>query len=324
MNSYNQDTTAEEVASDCASHITNKTILVTGASPGGLGAVFATIVAKYKPACIILATLDIAKAQLIADEITAVAPAVRTHIIELNLESIERTREAATAINSLNEELDVIVNNAGIMAPPFSTTVDGIERQFAANHIGHFLLTNLLLPKILARNKPLRVVNVASNGFRYSPVRLEDWNFDDGNNYNRWIAYAHSKSANMLFSVSLAQKLGARSVVSVSLHPGVTPTNISRGLAMEDFGELHQLDLVQGHKSYWQQRFQYKTPTQGVATHVFAAFHPSLELAENNGSYLSDSAVVSRSLVHSWARDTIEAERLWSLSEELVSQEFEY
>lgn len=178
MAPYSYDTTAEEVASDCQSQILDKTILVTGASPQGLGAIFATTTAKYSPACIILATRDRGKAEETAREIAAISPSVRTHCIELDLGSLKKTRDAANAIDALRENIDVIVNNAGIMACPYSKTVDGIESQFATNHIGHFLLVNLLLPKMLARGVPLRVVNVSSSGFRWSPVRYEDWNFD--------------------------------------------------------------------------------------------------------------------------------------------------
>lgn len=178
MSSYNADTTAEEVATDVQSQIKNKTILITGVSPGGLGAEFATIIAKYEPASIILVTRSLAAAEVTAKVIAGIAPKVRTYPIELDLASIENTKLAAEKINTLDETIDVIVNNAGIMASPFSMTVDGIENQFATNHIGHFLLTNLLLPKILGKKDRVRVVNITSNGFRYSPVRFEDWNFD--------------------------------------------------------------------------------------------------------------------------------------------------
>ena len=178
MSPYNADTTAEKVALDCRSQIANKTILVTGVSPGGLGAQFAITIAKYEPACIILAARNIAKVEATAREIAAAAPAVRTWPIELDLGSQNQIREAAAKINALDENLDVIVNNAGIMACPYSKTVDGIESQFGINHIGHFLLTNLLLPKILAKKLPIRVVNVTSSGYRLGPIRFEDWNFD--------------------------------------------------------------------------------------------------------------------------------------------------
>jgi NAD(P)-dependent dehydrogenase (short-subunit alcohol dehydrogenase family) len=178
MKTYTPETTAEEVAEDCSSQIANKTILVTGVSPSGLGAAFALAITKSKPACIILAARDLSKVEQTASDIDAIDSTVRTHSIKLDLESLEEIKKAAEAINSLDESIDVIVNNAGIMACPYGKTVDGIERHFAVNHIGHFLLTNLLLPKMLARSVPIRVINVSSNGFRFSPVRYEDWNFD--------------------------------------------------------------------------------------------------------------------------------------------------
>jgi hypothetical protein len=178
MGSYTADTTGEEVASDCRSQIANKTIIVTGVSPGGLGAHFAITIAKYGPACLILCTRNIAKAEETAREVAAVAPTVRSWPIELDLGSQKQIREAVEKINSLGEHIDVIVNNAGIMAAPYSKTVDGTESQFGINHIGHFLLTNLLLSNILAKSQPVRVVNVSSNGFRLGAVRFEDWNFD--------------------------------------------------------------------------------------------------------------------------------------------------
>lgn len=129
----------------------------------------------------------------------------------------------------------------------------------------------------------------------------------------------------MLFSRSLAQKLGSRGVVSVSLHPGViVTTNLSRHVAMEDFVELDVIDHKLGYRSFWGQPFSTKSAAEGVATHVFAAFHPKLETPEHNGSYLVDSQVVGVENIQSWARDAVEAEKLWSLSEELVSEKFSY
>jgi NAD(P)-dependent dehydrogenase (short-subunit alcohol dehydrogenase family) len=177
MPSYAAKSTGEEVASDCHNQIVGKTVLITGTTPGGLGAVFALIIAKHAPASIILATRSISKAEQTARDIVAVSNTIRTHCIEVDLEDPDSVRQAADKVNALDECIDVIVNNAAIMGTSFTKTKGGIERHFAANHVGHFLLTNLLLFKILAAKKPIRVVNVSSNGFRFSPVRLEDWNF---------------------------------------------------------------------------------------------------------------------------------------------------
>ncbi|CAH0051355.1 unnamed protein product [Clonostachys solani] len=322
MSPYSYETTAEEVANDLKSQIAGKTILVTGVSPKGLGAAFAEIIAQYGPECIILATRDLSKAEETAQAVKATSPSVRTHSVELDLASLDQVRKAAAKIQSLGEKINVIVNNAAIMASPYFKTVDGIEGQFAVNYLGHFLLNNLLLPDMLARNVPIRIVNVSSNGYRFGPVRFGDLDFSDGKFYNRWISYAQSKSANMLYTKALAEKLGHRQVHAFSLHPGVIMTNLSRSVAMEEFAELGELDKVQGHSHYWNQPFRFKSASQGVATHVFAAF--STDIENSNGGYLTDCKVKDIKHVYCWTRDSVDAERLWALSEKLVGQEFTF
>lgn len=178
MSEYSWSTTAEQVTSDCRSSIANKTILITGVTPGGLGAGFATIIAPYSPSLIILAARDTAKAIQTEQVIKAVTPSVATRILKLNLSSQEQIREAAKEVVSYKEHIDVLVNNAGTMAPPFGLTEDGVESQFGINHIGHFLFTNLIMDKLIVPGKQSRVVNVSSDGYRLGPVRFEDWNFD--------------------------------------------------------------------------------------------------------------------------------------------------
>ncbi|KIH91986.1 hypothetical protein SPBR_01874 [Sporothrix brasiliensis 5110] len=241
MPNYTSKTTGDEVARDCKSQIANKTILVTGATPGGLGATFATTIAPYGPAVIILASHSVVKAGDTAKAIEAVAPDVKTVVIELDLASISQVRKAAENILGCVDTIDVIVNNAGIMAAPYSKTVDGIESQFGTNHVG---------------------------------VIIE--------------------------------------------------TSLSRHVAMEDFAELGVLDRKLGNREFWDQPFMLKSPAEGVATHVFAAFHPALEEPEHNGAYLEDSQVVDVKQIQSWARDTVEAQMLWRLSEEMVSETFSY
>ncbi|KAI1259720.1 hypothetical protein F5Y18DRAFT_442896 [Xylariaceae sp. FL1019] len=114
-------------------------------------------------------------------------------------------------------------------------------------------------------------------------------------------------------------------LVSVSLHPGViTSTNLSRSLAMEDFQETGVIDRKLGYVEYWNDQFTFKTPSAGVATHVFAAFHPSLDAPELNGSYLENCGVRDPRKILSWARDPIDAQSPWELSEQLVSLQFDY
>ncbi|GCB27224.1 short-chain dehydrogenase TIC 32, chloroplastic [Aspergillus awamori] len=324
MSSYSFQTSAEQVAQDCQDAIANKTVLVTGVSPGGLGAEFAKVIAIHSPSLIILASRDILKAQQTAQEIANIAPGVATRLLELDLRSQAQVRNAAKEVLTYKEDIDVLVNNAGVMASPFSLTEDGIESQFATNHVGHFLFTNLIMEKLVHPGTPCRVVNVSSNGHQLSSVRFHDWNFDEGKNYDPWLAYGQSKSANMLFSVSLAQKLGSKGLISVSLHPGTINTNLARGDWSEMYESLVKWFTVLGYFRSGQREITWKTMSQGVATHVFAAFHPSITTNQNNGSFVQDCTVLKPEEVRSWARDPIEAEQLWKLTEDIVGETFDY
>jgi NAD(P)-dependent dehydrogenase (short-subunit alcohol dehydrogenase family) len=168
----------------------------------------------------------------------------------LDLMSQESIKAAAAEIASLTDRLDLIINNAGFMTQTRTATKEGIEGQFGANHIGHFLLTNLLVPQLLAAAKSstpgtTRVVNLTSLGHRISPVRFSDYNLtrkdvpEDEKNpgplapmfqenapdgYNGWIAYGQAKTANILFSVGLNERLKTKGVASYAVHPGCKST----------------------------------------------------------------------------------------------------
>ncbi|PGH27623.1 hypothetical protein AJ80_00636 [Polytolypa hystricis UAMH7299] len=318
---YNFQTTGDEIATNCAAHVENKTILVTGVTPGSLGAGFVIRIAKYRPRLIILASRNVSKAEKTARDIVTAAPEAKTRILELDLGSQDQIRKAALEVNAYQENIDVLVNSAGVMAVPYGVTKEGIESQFGTNHIGHFLFTNLIMPKLRASEYGGRVLIVASDGCRLGPVRFDDWNFDNGKTYDKWRAYGQAKSANMLFAVSLAQKLGKKGLLAASMHPGVISTNLGDHLSEEHFKELAQIDRDIGNRSTWD-GFTWKTMDQGVATYVFGAFDPSV--LEHNGSFLSDSQVVPPTQVWCWGRDPVDAERLWKLSEKLVGQQFEY
>ncbi|PWY77289.1 short-chain dehydrogenase [Aspergillus sclerotioniger CBS 115572] len=324
MSAYNFQTLAEDVALDCQAVIANKTVLVTGVSPGGLGAEFAKVIALHRPSLIILANRDPLKAQQTAKEILVIAPDVPTRLLKLDLASQTQVRNAAQEVLAYDEHIDVLVNNAGVMASPFSLSEDSVESQFATNHVGHFLFTNLIMSKLVRSGKSSRVVNVSSNGHQLGPVRFHDWNFDDGKNYDAWLAYGQTKSANMLFSVSLAQKLGSKGLTAVSLHPGTIQTHLGGGRWDELYESLIKWFTLLGYFRGGQNEILWKTLSQGVATHVFAAFHPSLTASENNGSYVQDCTVSKPEHVRSWARDPIEAEQLWKLTEEIMGEKFEY
>jgi NAD(P)-dependent dehydrogenase (short-subunit alcohol dehydrogenase family) len=205
------------------------------------------------------------------------------------------------------------------MAGPYQTTKDGLELQFGSNHIGHFLFTNLIMPKVLASNNP-RIINVSSNGHKLSPIRFEDWNFQDGKAYHQWRAYGQSKTANVLFSKALAEKLGStKKLRAYSLHPGVIfETSLApQGVTDADWAEMAALNKELGIDL---PLIKMKTLDEGTACHVVAAF--DTRLGDFNGAYLEDGNLSDD--VTATATDPEEAEKLWKLSEKLVGQTFDY
>ncbi|RSM05783.1 hypothetical protein CEP52_006103 [Fusarium oligoseptatum] len=316
MAPYTPTTPISELIADYASIIKGKTILTTGVTLKGLGATFVEATASASPELLILAGRTASKLEDLSKTIAAAHPGVKTRHLIVDLTSMDSVRKAAEEVNGWDDvpKIDVVVNNAAVMAIPYSTTADGFETQFAAGHIGHFLLTNLIMEKILASESP-RVVNISSNGHSFSPVRHYDPHFSakqkEGETYNKWAAYGQTKTANMLFSLSLAQKLGSRGLQSYSVDPD------------KDLASLLQAHRERGHLEGWE--FFAPIPVEvGAATHAFAAFDPNIKAS--NGAHLLKSRVADPYVdtVKSWARDIVEADKTWKLSEELVKQKFSY
>ncbi|KAL4885683.1 hypothetical protein BJY04DRAFT_180238 [Aspergillus karnatakaensis] len=323
--SFNATTTADEIVQYLSSEIKGKVVLTTGPSPTSLGATFVESLAKADPALIILAGRDTTKLQKTVDEISKINSNVPVRLLQLDLGSLAAVREAAAQVNGWDEvpRIDVLVNNAGIMAVPFALSPEGFESQFATNHLGHFLFTNLIIEKLLKAGAP-RVVNVSSDGHRLSPIRWGDYNFQQGETYNQWSAYGQSKTANILISVALAAKLGSKGLRAYSLHPGVIfSTSLSRNLTDTSVPILQALDKSLGNVEGWGE-MKPKSNQQGAATTAYAAFAP--ELHDHNGAYLQDCHIADpwTETVKPWATDKVEAERLWKLSEKLVGQEFNF
>jgi NAD(P)-dependent dehydrogenase (short-subunit alcohol dehydrogenase family) len=313
---YNrQNALASTIAADNASSIAGKIVLTTGVTQGGLGATFVQEIAKYKPALLILAGRNVSKVQATASKLANTGVQVR--ILELDLASQAQIRRAAVEVLAYPEDhIDVLVNSAGIMAGPYRTTEEGIEAQFGANHIGHFLFTNLIMSRLLAAPSP-RVVNVSSDGHRAGGVRFDDPNFQNGAVYDQWEAYGASKSANILFTEALVAKLGPVGLKVYSLHPGATlGTNLAPEFGEEDMKSLLAKDKEIG----WTRGLDFKTLDECAATHVVAAFDPRIE--GYNGAYL-ENGNVSYDLQPT-VKGEGDAERLWKLSEKLVEEKFEF
>lgn len=159
--------------------IRGQVILTTGVSPGGLGAQFVNAVATARPALLILAGRSEINCQETAKSLARDHAGLQTKILHLDLSSLAAVRRAAEEVLTWTDVpvIDILVNNAGIMAVPFSLSVDGYESQFSSNHLGHFLFTNLIMPKLLAAPSP-RVISVSSGGHRFGGIRFSDVNFD--------------------------------------------------------------------------------------------------------------------------------------------------
>ncbi|KAI1452002.1 hypothetical protein F4805DRAFT_449176 [Annulohypoxylon moriforme] len=152
--------------------------------------------------------------------------------VKMDLSSQHSVRSAAAEILKLAPNIDVLINNAAAcMIPEYRTTPEGIELTFGTNHIGHFLFTNLLMPALLASVNP-RVVNVTSFGHQFSNVRFDDVNFDDGKSYEPFLAYAASKSGNLLFTLGLAIKLGKTNLRTIAADPGCKCADRFRDLTL--------------------------------------------------------------------------------------------
>ncbi|KAF8875263.1 putative short-chain dehydrogenase [Gymnopilus junonius] len=327
--------TADELVVHYANYIKGKVIIITGVSPGSLGAYFVQVIAKGRPAWIILAAHDVKKAQQTEAAIAASNPDVKMRILPLDLESLQSVREAAAIINERSDipVVDVLVNNAGKLSNEYGVTVDGFERQLATNHLGHFLFTNLIMDKILA-SSTWRIINISSDGHRLSLFHFEGYNFEvSDNEYDVLHAYGQTKTANILFSTSLAKRLGEKhGLLAFSLHPGVILTNAVDNLDLTTLPDrLHHpffkgaldrvLGNIEGRADYSPDILSIE---KGTATHVYAAFDPNL--SAHNGAYLLDCRVADplTDTIKPWATSPFEAEKLWRLSEKLVGQKFSY
>ena len=310
------DTTTDEALEGI--DLTGKTILVTGASTG-LGEETTRALAS-KGARVIMAARNADKLKDAASRISESTGSSQLSILVCDLGNFESIRKAAAEALEMAPSLDVLINNAGVMACPLDRTSEGHEMQFGTNHIGHFLFTCLLVPALKSAGDA-RIVNLSSGGHKFSGVVLDDWNFETGE-YDKWQAYGRSKTANALFAVALDKRLKDQGVRAFSVHPGAIMTELGRHLTEEDITRLRE-EGPRGTK------MTFKPIPQGAATSVWAATSPSLD--GKGGLYLENVGIAEPAkhpadadgyLPH--AVDPDDAEGLWTLSEVIVGQKFEF
>ncbi|AHC24007.1 MULTISPECIES: SDR family NAD(P)-dependent oxidoreductase [Mycobacteriaceae] len=199
-----------------------RTAVITGANTG-LGFETAKALAEHG-AHVVLAVRDTEKGKHAAAQLTG-----DVSVQELDLGSLESVRAAAAELRGAHERIDLLINNAGVMTPPKSTTADGFELQFGTNHLGHFALTGLLLDTLLD-TPGSRIVTVSSNGHKMGgAIHFDDLQWE--RSYNRIGAYAQSKLANLMFTYELQRRLAPRgTTIAVAAHPGTSSTELARHL----------------------------------------------------------------------------------------------
>jgi NAD(P)-dependent dehydrogenase (short-subunit alcohol dehydrogenase family) len=311
---FGRDSTTADVLAGL--ELGGRVVLVTGAS-GGLGAEAARALAE-KGATVTLAVRDVDKGRQVAESIRSEHAGADVEVMGLDLTSPASIRRFAGEFLARRPKLHVLVNNAGVMACPLARTAEGWELQFATNHLGHFLLTGLLLPALRA-GAPARVVSVSSRGHRFSPVVFDDIHFVR-RPYDKWQAYGQSKTANVLFAVELDRRLVGAGVRANALHPGTIITELARHLSQDDIAELMA-------RAPGGQGLRFKTVPAGAATTVWAATAP--ELTDRGGLYLEDCQIAAPTEdedqttgYERYAVDPVAARRLWSVSEDMIGETF--
>ena len=288
--------------------LSGKTVIITGGNTG-IGKETAVELAK-RGARVIIGCRDAKRGRAACEDIRRRAK--RTTDVEsvayrhLDLADFASVRQFVARMRTEERSIDVLVNNAGVYRCPYWRTVDGHEMHFGVNHLGHFLLTLLLMDR-LVESKPSRVINVASLGHKRGKIDFNDLNFE--RDYDRRVAYCRSKLANVLFTRELSRRLGDGSVgVTVNaLHPGIVFTNLGRHVIRGFWGVVKAILVAPIALLF------LKTPWQGAQTSIYCAL--AEELDGVSGRYFVDCRQAD---VADVAKDDEVARRLWEVSEELT------
>jgi NAD(P)-dependent dehydrogenase (short-subunit alcohol dehydrogenase family) len=288
-------------------NLTGKVAIVTGAN-SGIGYTAARALAR-KGATVILACRNKEKGQAAVRQIERAYPAAKAELLQIDLSGLTSVRRFADEFTNRYDRLDILINNAGIMATPFGKTTDGFELQFGTNHLGHFALTGLLLDCII-RTPQARVVTVSSWGHRFGEIDFDDLNGEK--DYDPGDAYAQSKLANLLFTYELQRRFEGTEVdaIAVAVHPGWTATNLPVHRRM-----IWILNPLVGQKR-----------EMGALPALYAATASDVQGGDYYGPRgwggLRGCPTKVQSSDHSY--DTAVAARLWAVSEEMTGVRYHW
>jgi len=271
----------------------NKIILITGAN-SGIGKATATALAEMG-AHVVMLSRDPAKGERARQEVIRVSKNNQVDLMQCDLASMASIRRFAGEFIARYHHLDVLINNAGIFTETRKETEDGFEYQIGVNHLGHFLLTHLLLD-LLKKSSPSRIINVSSGAHYGGKIDLNDLQLR--NKYSGWKAYAQSKLANILFTYELAHRLTGTGITVNCLHPGFVNTRFAFNRESE--------------KPNWMMKLMKPftiQPTEGAETSVYLAASPEVEGV--TGKYFTKRKEKASSRA---SYDLVVAEKLWNIS----------
>ncbi|KAF2163168.1 hypothetical protein M409DRAFT_68767 [Zasmidium cellare ATCC 36951] len=266
---------------DLVGKLGDKTFLVTGVS-SGIGV--ETLRALYATGAHVFGTVrDIAKGQATVDEIEATTKGGRITLLDMELDSLESIRKAASQFFEQSRNLHLLVCNAGVMMTPEGKTEDGFETQFGTNFIGHFYLFQLLKSALLASaasDFPSRIISLSSKGHRYGRVRFNDYNFTEPNSYHAGAAYGQAKAANIWFANELERRYGEHGLHAISLHPGGIWSGLQTHFNLEQLAKMKADPVIAKNMM---------SVEQGATTSVYAALVKDFEPLA--GKYIAKCAV---------------------------------
>ena len=244
----------------------------------------------------------------------------KDHIFEMDLSDLESIKRFTDLVKN-NLSLNILINNAGIMACPESKTSNGWDLQFAVNHIGHFVLTHELIDS-MDQLSGARIINLSSTAHKFSGICWDDIHFS--NSYDKWVSYGQSKTATSLFSIELDRRLKDKNIRSFAVHPGGIFTPLQRHLQQEEMVAMGWINADGSLSDLAKAGF--KSPTQGASTSLWAA--TSSQLDNKGGLYCENCDVANLAGgspeeryfgVRDWAVDPSEAEKLWHCTEKMLA-----
>ncbi|KAJ7438024.1 hypothetical protein B0H11DRAFT_2254959 [Mycena galericulata] len=317
---FTSTTTAEEVATVFADQIRGKNVLITGTSMNGIGFEAARVIAKYAN-LVIITGYNSERLKLSKEAIKKELPSANIRLLTLDLASLAAVRKAAAEVEAYEEPIHVLIHNAAAAAGPYKLSADGFELHIATDHVGPFLLTKLLVPKLLAATTPgytPRVVFVSSLAHTWAPlIAFDKLSHPDPESFSNTNAYGWAKQANILSAVELSRRSKGK-INAYSLHPGAIFTNIVQKEESKPF--LQDAGIITAEGLPNTDKIEWKSIPEGAATTVAAAFDPRLDAKP--GAYLSDGMEANSEIAPHCTEEN--AVKLWTATEELIGETFEF